>query len=97
MDFCFKFGLVVLEILEFQFSKKELFKTRLTGNLHIWNGTKEKIFDGLFCNFLEINNHNFVKNDPKFENKGLFHAKFYGVWHEKNFRFQSYDIWVVGP
>ena len=27
--------------------------------------------------------HNFVKNDSKFENKGLFYTKFYGAWHKK--------------
>ena len=32
-----------------------------------------------YCNFLEIKTHNFVKNDPKFENKSLFDAKFYGA------------------
>ena len=42
---------------------------------------KNNICD-VFFNFLEINIHNFVKNDPKFQNKGLFHAKFYGAWHE---------------
>ena len=25
------------------------------------------------------NTHNFVKNDPQFEGKGLFHAKYYGA------------------
>ena len=37
---------------------------------------------GFFCNFVGINILNFVKNDPKFENKSLFDAKFYGAWHE---------------
>ena len=32
-----------------------------------------------FFNFLGINTHNFVKIDPKFENKDLLHAKFYEV------------------
>ena len=27
--------------------------------------------------------YNFIKNDPKYKNKGFFHAKFYGAWHEK--------------
>ena len=36
-----------------------------------------------FCNFLEINTHNFVYIHPKFENKGLFHARFYRAWHGK--------------
>ena len=39
---------------------------------------------GFFGSYLGINTHNFVKNDPKFENEGLFYAKFYGAWHEKN-------------
>ena len=51
----------------------------------------------IFCKFLGINIHNFVKNDPNFENKGLFDAKFYGTWLEKNFRTQSSDIWGLGP
>ena len=33
----------------------------------------------IFCNFLGINTHKFVKSDPKLGNKGLFHAKFYGA------------------
>ena len=37
-----------------------------------------KILEGYFCNFLGINTHNFVKKGPKFDNKGLFDAKFYG-------------------
>ena len=36
------------------------------------SGTKKKIFKGFLCNFLRINTHSFVKNDSKFENKGLF-------------------------
>ena len=52
----------------------------------------------LFRNFLEIKNtHNFVKNDPSFENKSLFDAKFYEAWHEKIFRSQNWDIWGLGP
>ena len=64
----------------------------LRGNLHTWDGTKK-----IFCNFLGINTHNFVKNDPDLENKGLFDAKFHGNWHEKIFRSQSSDIWGLGP
>ena len=75
------------------------FYTRLRLNLHIWNGTKKKIFEEFFCNFLEINTHNVVKNDPKFGNKSLFDANFmeldmkkfsdpetltFGVWGIKN-------------
>ena len=59
---------------------------------------KKNIFEGLFfCNFLGMNIHKFVKNDPKFENKGLLHAKFYGTLNEINFRSQSRDIWGLGP
>ena len=43
------------------------------------------------------NTHNFVKNDPKFENKALFHAKVYRAWHEKKIRSQSCDIWSLEP
>ena len=32
-----------------------------------------------FCNFWGINTHNFVKNDSKFEDKGLLHARYYGA------------------
>ena len=74
-----------------------LFYTRLRGNLHTRSGTKQKIFEGFFCNFLGINIHNFAKNDPKFENKSLFDAKFYEAWHEKFLRSQSSDIWSLGP
>ena len=28
---------------------------------------------------LEINTHDSVKNEPKFENKGLFHEKYFGA------------------
>ena len=30
------------------------------------------MFDRFFCNFLGINTHNFVKNDPKFKDKDFF-------------------------
>ena len=40
---------------------------------------------------------NFVKNDPKFENKSLFDAKCYGARHEKLFRSQNSDIWGLRP
>ena len=40
---------------------------------------KSKIFERFVFNFLEINTHNFVKNDPKFENKSLFDVKSYGA------------------
>ena len=41
-------------------------------------GQKED-FQRPFWNFLGINAHNFVKKDPKFENKSLFDAKFDGA------------------
>ena len=50
-----------------------------------------------FLQFIFHINHIFIKRDPKYKNKGLFHAKFYGAWHEKIFRFQSRDIWGLGP
>ena len=48
--------------------------------------------DGFFAIFRGKNTHNFVKNDAKFENKDLLHAKFSGARHEKTFRSQSCDI-----
>ena len=38
---------------------------------------KRRFLIGFFFNFLGINTHNLVKNDLKFENKNLFHAKLY--------------------
>ena len=58
---------------------------------------KSKIFERFVFNFLEINTHNFVKNDPKFENKSLFDAKSYGAWHENVFRSQCSNIRSLGP
>ena len=40
---------------------------------------KRRFLMVFFFNFLGINTHNFVKNDLKFENKCLFHAKVYGA------------------
>ena len=77
--------------------KRGYVQTGLRGNLHIWNGTKKKNFNGPFCHFLGINTHNFVKSDLKFENKCLFCAKFDGAWNEKFFGSQSCDIWGLGP
>ena len=74
-----------------------MLQKRLRGNLHISNITKKKIFEGFFYNFLGINTHHFVKNDPKFENKSLFDATFYGGSHEKIFRSQNFEIWGLGP
>ena len=42
------------------------------------------------------NTHNFVKNDPKFENKSLFDPKFYGASHKK-ISDPKADIWGLGP
>ena len=53
--------------LNFSFPQMEVFWTRFRGNLH--SSTKESIFDGFFCNFLEINP--FTKNCPDFEDKGV--------------------------
>ena len=36
---------------------------------------QKKYFWKAFSNFQGINTYNFVKNDPKFENKSLFDAK----------------------
>ena len=44
-----------------------------------------------------ISTHNFVKNASKLKNKCLLHGKFYGGSHEKTFRFQTCDIWGLGP
>ena len=81
----FQNGLIFLNLakqfrryLNFSAEKNGFFYAKLKENLHIWTGTKKKIFDEFF-NFLGINTHNFVKIDPKFENKDLFHAKFYEV------------------
>ena len=95
----FKFGQVVPEILAFECSKKRgFFQQDLEGSsLHIWNGTRKKNFEGYFHNFLGINTHNFVKKDPKFENKSLFDATFYGAWYENIFRSQNSNICGLGP
>ena len=75
----FKFGQAVPEIFELYCSKNRgLFRQDLRELTYI-KGTKKKIFDGFFCNFLGISTYKFVKNDPKFENKSLFDAKFYGA------------------
>ena len=52
---------------------------RLRGELTYLKWHKKEDFWRLIYNFLGINAHNFVKNDPKFENKSLFDAKFYGA------------------
>ena len=38
-----------------------------------------------------------VTQDLKMQYGLLFHAIFYGAWHEKIFRSQSCDIWSLGP
>ena len=58
--------------------KRGFFKQDLKGTY--WNGTKKKSLMFFFCSFLGINTC-----DPKFENKGFFHANFYGAWHERFF------------
>ena len=58
---------------------------------------KRRFLIGFLTNFLGIITHNFVKNDPKFECKSLFDAKYYGAGHEKSFKSKSCDIWGVGP
>ena len=70
-----------------------LFRRDLDGT-YISEMDQKEDFWMVFSNFLEINTHNFVQNDPKFENKNLFDAKFYGAWHEKNFGPQSFVILV---
>ena len=75
--------------LNFCTQKKSCFRQDLSGNLHTWLGTKKKIFWKL----LGINTHDFVKNDPNFESKGLFEVKLHGTWHEKFFRSHRFHIW----
>ena len=79
MGLFLKFGQMVSRYLNFSAPKNGFFLTRRRRNLHTRDGTK-KIYEGFFCNFLEIKTHNFVKNHPKFENKSLFDAKFYEAW-----------------
>ena len=57
----------------------------------------KKVFEGLFRNFLVIKTHNFVKNNPKIENKSLFDANFSGACHENICRSQSSGIWSLRP
>ena len=59
--------------LAFSAQKRGLFSGDLRGTDISQTAPKRR----LFCSFLGINTHNFVKNDPDFENKGLFDAKFY--------------------
>ena len=72
-----KFGQAVPEIFEFKCSKKQdFFKQNLEETCNLKWHQKEN-FLRLLSNFLGINTHNFVKNDPKFENKSLLDAKRY--------------------
>ena len=67
MSSFFKFDQAVPDIFQFQCSKKrDVFKQDFRENLHIWKGTKKKIFEVCFCNLLEKNTNNFVKIDRKF-------------------------------
>ena len=75
--------------------KRGYFQTGLRENLHIWNGTKKKNFDGLFCHFLGIKTHNFVKSNLKFENKCLFHANFMELEKKKclDLKAVTFGVW----
>ena len=75
MGLFFKLDQAVPEISEF----KALFRQDLKQGTYISEMALKNNICDVFFNFLEINIHNFVKNDPKFQNKGLFHAKFYGA------------------
>ena len=83
--------------LDFSASKNGVFKTRLKRELTYLKEHQKEDFWRVFCNFLWINTHNFVKNDPKLLNKSLFEAKLYGAWHEKIYRSQNSDIWGLRP
>ena len=61
MGLLFKFSQVVLVVFDLERTYLE------------WHQKED--FWLIFCNFLGINNRNFVKNNPKFENKDLFQAK----------------------
>ena len=67
----------------------------LREDLHIWNSTK-KYYWWDFCSFLGINIPHLSKVTQHLKiSKGLFHANFYGTWHEKVFRSQSF-VWHLG-
>ena len=70
----FKFGQAVPEIFEFSAQKTNFFLTRLKEGTYIPEMAPKRRF---FAIFWEKNTHSFVKNDPNFENQGLFDAKFY--------------------
>ena len=77
MNSFLKFGQAVPEIFEFKcFKKRGFFKQNLEETYNLkWR--QKETFLRLLSNFLGINTHKFVKNDPKFENKSLFDAKRY--------------------
>ena len=81
MGSVFKFGEAVLEMFEFQCSKKWFFLDKdLKGTYTSFEiAPKKKIFKVCFCSFWRTNTRNFHKIDPKFENKSLFNAKCYGT------------------
>ena len=66
------------------------------GELHTWNGTKNRTFDGFFCSPMGINPHDFVKDHPIFKNKGLFYAKFGRVLQEIFFMLQKSILCGMG-
>ena len=96
----FKFGQAVPEIFEFEYSKKGvIFRDDLKGReLTYLKWHQKEDFWRVSCNFLAKNTHNVVKDDPKFEYKSLFDAKFYGAWQKKIkiSRSQGSDIWGLG-
>ena len=95
MGLLLKFGQAVPEIFTFSCSKKGDFcGQKFKGTLQEWY---QKQFFMLFCSFLDINPHNFVKNHPIFKNKCLFYAKFYRVLKEILFIWQKCSLWGLGP
>ena len=79
-----KFGQTVLEIFELYYSmgffrQKWGFLRQVLEGTYISEMAPKRKFLEAFCNFLGITAHNFVENDPKFENRSLFDAKFYGA------------------
>ena len=75
-----------LEIFKFSAPKKGgLGKTQRELTDLEWYQKKIYLVGYLFCNFLGINTHNFVKNDPKFENKGLHFMQNFMKLNMRNF------------
>ena len=79
MGSLFKLFKVVPEIFELQCSRKTGFSRLHLEGTYISELAPKTFLKGFFLDFLGINTHKFVKNDPKFENKSLFDAKFYGA------------------